>query len=872
MKILKPNYKENRIINMSAKNATPIRQQYLDIKKNYPDAILFFRLGDFYETFDEDAEITSRELDIVLTGRNVAKGQKIPMAGIPYHAADNYISRLIEKGYHVAICEQIGEQPKKGIFPREVIRLVTPGTVIEPGLIKNEKNNYLIALFLHESTAGLAFLDISTGEIGVSHFNDNEFHNRLNAEISRLHPSEILLPESIHLPFAEQYHLTSLPDWKFELGRSEQLLKNQFRVASLDGFGLKNKPAAVAALGAILGYVKESDPQALALFTDLSFYAIDDHMVLDEATRRNLELTETILKVSEAGSLLGVMDKTRTPMGKRMIRRWVNQPLIHAPEITERLDAVEYLLENGLDRLELQKQLKTAADIERIINRVVAQHAVPRDLVALRETLEILPAILQKINGRIAMLDREADAIDDCKYEFTSLQKSITDEPPATLAHTGIIRPGYSSELDEIVQSTKNSRDYIANLEKVEKARTGIKSLKVGFNKVFGYYIEISNSYVNQAPQEYIRKQTLVNAERFITPKLKEYETIVLNAEENIHAIEARVFKEICAELKKSSRKLLAVSRYLGMLDVLAAFAQAASENNYVRPKLSEDKHLLIKNGRHPVVEKTRLDISFVPNDTLFTNGDNIQVITGPNMSGKSTYLRQVALIVLLAQIGSFVPADAAEIGIVDRIFTRIGAQDEIHAGQSTFMVEMIETANILHNASDKSLLILDEIGRGTSTYDGLSIAWAVLEYIHNHPRLKSRTLFATHYHELTQLPDVLPNIKNYNVAVSEVDNKVIFLHKIVPGGADRSYGIHVAQLAGIPGPVITRANEILAQLEGQARQLELRDEAAHPTQMVLFEQESPVLKDIKKLDPNSLSPIEALNKIYQWKKELDQD
>ena len=857
---------------MPETNATPIRQQYLDIKKNYPDAILFFRLGDFYETFDEDAEITSRELDIVLTGRNVAKGQKVPMAGIPYHAADNYISRLIEKGYHVAICEQIGEQPQKGIFPREVIRLVTPGTVIEPGLIKNEKNNYLVSVFIQENTAGLAFLDISTGEIGVSHFNDNEFHNRLNAEISRIHPSEILLPESIHLPFAEQYHVTSLQDWKFELGRSEQLLKTQFHVASLDGFGLKNKPAAVAALGAILGYVKESDPQALALFTDLNFYAIEDHMVLDEATRRNLELTETILKVSEAGSLLGVMDKTRTPMGKRMIRRWVNQPLIHAGEISDRLDAVEYLLENGLERLELQKQLKSVADIERIINRVVAQHAVPRDLVALRETLEILPTILQKVNGRIPLLDRESGMMDDCSSEFILLRESIAEDPPATLAHTGVIRSGYSSELDEIIQATKNSRDYIANLEKVEKERTGIKTLKVGFNKVFGYYIEISNSYADQAPEEYIRKQTLVNAERFITPKLKEYETIVLNAEENIHAIENRVFKEICAELKKSSKKLLAASRFLGTLDVLASFAQVASENNYVRPKLSEDKHLMIKNGRHPVVEKTRVDISFVPNDTVFANGDNIQVITGPNMSGKSTYLRQVALIVLLAQIGSFVPADAAEIGIVDRIFTRIGAQDEIHAGQSTFMVEMIETANILHNATDKSLLILDEIGRGTSTYDGLSIAWAVLEYIHNHPRLKSRTLFATHYHELTQLPDILPNIKNYNVAVSEVDNQVIFLHKIVPGGADRSYGIHVAQLAGIPGPVITRANEILTQLEGHSRQLELKDEAAHPTQMALFAQDSPVLKDIKKLDPNSLSPIEALNKIYQWKKELDKE
>ncbi|MDK2979961.1 MAG: mismatch repair protein MutS [Chloroflexota bacterium] len=855
---------------MASKEATPTRQQYLDIKKDYPDAILFFRLGDFYETFDEDAEIASRELDIVLTGRNVAKGQKVPMAGIPYHAADNYISRLIEKGYHVAICEQIGEQPKKGIFPREVIRLVTPGTVIEPGLIKNDKNNYLLSLFMQDETAGLAFLDISTGEISVSYFSDNEFHNRLNAEISRLHPSEILLPESARLPFTEQFHVTTLPDWKFELGRAEQLLKTQFHVASLDGFGLKHKPAAIAALGAILGYVKESDPQAMALFTDLEFYAIEDHMALDEATRRNLELTETILKVSEAGSLLGVMDKTRTPMGKRMIRRWVNQPLIHADEITERLDAVDYLLENGLDRIELQKQLKAVADIERIINRIVAQHAVPRDLVALRETLELLPDVLSKVAGRMPILDREAQTFDECAAEYRLLQESITDDPPATLAHTGIIRPGYSAELDEIMHSTKNSRDYIANLEKVEKERTGIKTLKVGYNKVFGYYIEISNSYADQAPEEYIRKQTLVNAERFITPKLKEYETIVLNAEENIHAIENRVFKEICAQLKQSSKKLLTVSRYLGMLDVLASFAQVASENNYVRPQLSEDKHLLIQNGRHPVVEKTRLDISFVPNDTVFTNGDNIQVITGPNMSGKSTYLRQVALIVLLAQIGSFVPADKAEIGIVDRIFTRIGAQDEIHAGQSTFMVEMIETANILHNATDKSLLILDEIGRGTSTYDGLSIAWAVLEYIHNHPRLKSRTLFATHYHELTQLPEVLPNIQNYNVAVSEVDNKVIFLHKIVPGGADRSYGIHVAQLAGIPGPVITRASEILAQLEGEARQLEIKDQAAHATQMTLFSAESPVLKDIKKLDPNSLSPIEALNKIYQWKKELD--
>ena len=855
---------------MASKKVTPIRQQYLDIKKDYPNAILFFRLGDFYETFDEDAETTSRELDLVLTSRNVAKGQRIPMAGIPYHAADNYISRLIDKGYHVAICEQIGEQPKKGIFPREVIRLVTPGTVIEPGLIKNEKNNYLVSISILENKTGLAFLDISTGEMGISQFEDNPSHNRLKAEISRLHPSEILLPDNISLDLANQYHITSLPAWKYEIGRCEQILKTHFQVASLDGFGLKNKPSAITAVGAILGYVKDSDPQALSLFNELNFYSIEDHMVLDEATRRNLELSETILKSTETGSLLGIIDKTATPMGKRMIRRWVNQPLIHADRINERLDAVEYFVENGMERIELQKQFRKVSDIERIINRIAAKHAIPRDLVALRETLEVLPQVLTRLNGKINALDQTMKTFDDCASEFSLLEKSIVDDPPATLQHTGIIRPGFSEELDNLMNSTKSSRDYISNLEKVEKERTGIKTLKVGYNKVFGYYIEISNSYVSQAPEEYIRKQTLVNAERFITPELKEYETIVLNAEENIHEIENRVFKEICAQLKKSYKKLLLVSKFFGMVDVFMSLAQVASRNNYVRPHLSDDKRLVIKDGRHPVVEKTSLELSFVPNDTAFLNGDNIQIITGPNMSGKSTYLRQVALIVLMAQIGSFVPAASAEIGIVDRIFTRIGAQDEIHAGQSTFMVEMIETANILHHATDKSLLILDEIGRGTSTYDGLSIAWAVLEYIHNHPRLKSRTLFATHYHELTQLPDTLPNIKNYNVAVSEVDNNVIFMHKILPGGADRSYGIHVAQLAGIPNSVISRANQILSQLEGDTHQLDIRDNKP-PSQMSFFAEKDVIRDELKKLDPNTLSPIEALNKIYEWKKEIDE-
>lgn len=850
-------------------NITPIRQQYLDIKQKYPDAILFFRLGDFYETFDEDAEIASRELDIVLTSRNVSKGQRIPMAGIPYHAADNYVSRLIEKGYHVAICEQIGDQPQKGLFPREVVRLVTPGTIIEPGLMRSEKNNYLVSISILEQVTGLAFVDISTGELCVTFFEDEPGRNRLRAEIARLHPSEIIKSDDLNLNLVDSIHISSLPDWKFEVGRAQQTLKSHFKVASLDGFGWKGKSAPVSALGALLLYVKESDPQVLALLGDIIMYSIEDHMVLDESTRRNLELTETILRSAESGSLLGIMDRTVTPMGKRVIRRWIGQPLIQIEGITRRQDAVEYYFHNGLERAELRKLIKSITDVERVVNRVVADHAVPRDLVAMRATLQILPHIITQVSGQAAIIDEALSTFDACEDVLLFLQTGIVDEPPATLQRTGIIRPGFSAELDEIVQSTRSSRDYIANLEKVEKERTGIKTLKVGFNKVFGYYIEISNSLAHRAPPEYIRKQTLVNGERFITPELKEYETIVLNAEENIRAIENRVFMDICAHVKRASKKLLAASRFVGLLDTLMAFAHVSAENNYVRPELFPDRRLHIQSGRHPVVERSRADLSFIPNDTDFSNGDFIQIITGPNMSGKSTYLRQVALIVLLAQIGSFVPAVSAQIGVVDRIFTRIGAQDEIHAGQSTFMVEMIETANILHHASEKSLLILDEIGRGTSTYDGLSIAWAVLEYIHNHPRLKSRTLFATHYHELTQLPQILPNVRNFNVAVSEVDNNVIFLHKIIPGGADRSYGIHVAQLAGIPNPVISRANQILRQLEQQSHQLEVNDEKA-PSQMALFQEKNPVIEDIRKTDPNTLSPIEALNKVYQWKNKIE--
>jgi len=855
---------------MSSENITPIRKQYLEIKKEFPDAIVFFRLGDFYETFDQDAEVTSKELDIVLTSRNVAKGQRIPMAGIPFHAADSYISKLINKGFHIAICEQIGNQPQNGLFPRKVVRVVTPGTLIESGLIKNEINNYLVSVVTDSNKAGFAYLDMSTGEFSVTEIPlDNSF-NKLNAEISRLHPSEIILPESSALLIDNKYFITRLPDWKYEIGRCEQFLLNHFKVSSINGFGLENKPFAISASGSILNYVKESEPASLNLFNDLKVYSLEDFMILDDSTRRNLELTETIRGGNEKGSLLQIIDKTTTPMGKRLIRNWINQPLIDPININNRLHAVSYFYNNGLLRAEIFSILRSISDMERIINRIVSNHAQPRDLIALRFSLSQIPKIAELIKQCNGLITQLTTPLSFCEEEYKLLQESIVDEPPATIQHTGVIRPGYSDELDNILSATKNSREWIANLESSERARTGIKTLKVGYNKVYGYFIEITKSFLNQVSPEYIRKQTLVNAERFITPELKEYETLVLNAEERIREMENKLYRDICQILSNSAEKILQTSRFIATLDVIVSFAQIAMENKYIRPEIFIDKRMLIKDGRHPVVERTQNQISFVPNDTNFNNDEIIHIITGPNMSGKSTYLRQVALITLMAQIGCFVPAVNAEIGIVDRIFTRIGAQDEIHAGQSTFMVEMTEMANILHNATENSLLVLDEVGRGTSTYDGLSIAWAVLEYIHNHPNLRAKTLFATHYHELTKLPEILPKIRNYNVAVNETGKQVVFLHKIIEGGADKSYGIHVAQLAGIPPAVIQRANYILAKLQNEAGTIEVKN--VHPTEQIpLFPATHPVLEELKELDLNNLNPIDALNKLYEWQKEIKQ-
>jgi DNA mismatch repair protein MutS len=871
---------------MTESDLNPLYKQYLDIKRQHPNALLLFRLGDFFETFGEQAELVARELEIVLTRRTsmLKSRQPIPMAGIPHHALESYIARLIAKGYHVAICDQVGAAAENGLFRREVVRVVTPGTVVEPGLLDAARNNYLAALVVSDNRAGLAGLahvDITTGAFAVTQIQSPDVWAAARHELLRLRPAELLLAEGAPaflegVPCAR----TAVPAWKFDAGHARAALLEHFQVISLAGFGLEAAPLAVSACGAILEYLKETQPGALNLLTGLSLYALDNFMTLDAATRRNLELTETLRTGQVQGSLLGVLDRTVTAMGARLLWQWVNQPLLDLAEINVRLDRVAAFHADGVLRAEVIAALRPLADLERITNRIIGGTANPRDMVAMRATLEHLPAIKVMLDaGREKMevkksaqppssnLQSLGSGIDPCAEVLTLLQSALADEPPSVLGKPGIVRPGYSADLDGIVSASRHAREWIAGLEKVERERTGLKHLKVRYNKVFGYYIEISRSESVKAPEDYIRKQTLVNAERYITPELKEYETLVLNAEENILEIETRLFRELCAQIGAHASRLLAAARALADLDVFASLAEVAARNAYVRPSLTPEPVLEIRNGRHPVVEQfLPAGERFVPNDIVLEPGEVVRVITGPNMSGKSTYLRQAALIVLLAQMGSFVPADSARLGVCDRIFTRIGAQDEIHAGQSTFMVEMVETANILHHATARSLLVLDEIGRGTSTYDGLSLAWAIVEHIHNHPRLKSKTLFATHYHELTDLAALLPGVRNYNVAVTEdaQADRVVFLHRIIPGGADRSYGIHVAQLAGLPRPVIGRAQEIMEQLEASGGRAVHLDET-QARQMALFPESNPLVDELKALDLNGLSPMEALSKLFEW-------
>lgn len=864
-------------------DVTPIRRQYLEIKKQFPHAILFFRLGDFYETFDEDAEIAARELDIVLTSRNVSKNRRVPMAGVPHHAAESYIARLIEKGYHVAICEQVGDEPIDGLMPREVVRVVTPGTVTEPALLPEKRNNYLVALAPRYegdclACVGFAYADVSTGEFAATELAEGDVLTLMQQEIARLAPRECLLAEGIAsaglLPLnGEDIHITPLPDWRFDPGTAYDALLRHFQVSTLAAFGIEDHPQAIGAAGAVIQYLQETQRGSLEQMRTLAVYSTGEYMVLDAATRRNLELTETIRTRQTRGSLLGVLDRTVTAMGGRLLRRWISRPLLDINRLERRLDLVEALFVDGTLRTQVREALRGVADLERLAARLSTGAAGPRELISLKETLQVIPTLRGYLIGQAQVLRDLAYALDPLEDVVDLITRALVDDPPATLGGAvGLIRAGYSPELDAIVQASADARAYINSLEAVERERTGIKSLKVGYNKVFGYYIEVTKANADLVPAEYIRKQTLVNAERYITPEMKEAEVRLLNAEEEIHALEVRLYRELLHEIATYGEALRRTAHGLARLDVCASLAEVAARNAYVRPRLTTEDVLEIRGGRHPVVEHLLHGERFVPNDTSFANGKRLHIITGPNMSGKSTYLRQVALIVLMAQIGSFVPADEATIGLVDRIFTRIGAEDVIHAGQSTFMVEMVETATILQQSTRRSLIILDEIGRGTSTYDGLAIARAVVEYLHNHPRLGGKTLFATHYHELTEMENILPGVANYNVAVAEQGDGVVFLHTIRPGKADKSYGIHVAQLAGVPKAVVQRAAEILRELESQHNIWAVeRDEMLR--QLALFHTgPHPIVEELRRMKIEEMSPIDAITRLYELQRRALQD
>ncbi|MCP4425976.1 MAG: DNA mismatch repair protein MutS [Chloroflexi bacterium] len=858
---------------------TPSRQQYLDIKAQHPDAIVFFRLGDFYETFDDDAETAARELDLVLTSRPQGKNQRTPMAGVPHHAAEGYIARLIAKGYKVALAEQIGSTAVKGLMPREVVRVFTAGTVIEPGMLDAGQNNYLVSVICDGDHFGLAYADITTGEFATTQVNGRRV---LIEELARLAPAELLTADNEHTLFDQAKTVTPLPNWRFEEGAARQTLLRHFGVTTLSGFGCEGKSLATRAAGGILYYLQETQKGAVGQIQRLATYSIEGFMALDSATRRNLELTES-MGGERTGSLLGVLNKTVTPMGARLLRQRVTRPLLTLDELNQRLDQVETFFNDGLLRADIRAALKGLPDLERLANRVLSGKATPRDLENIRQPLEVIPDLRLTINdlrlppdaieNHKSAIENLAAGLDPCPEAHDLISRAIAENAPTNFNKMGVIRPGFSAELDGVMNSSAHAREWVAQLEPRERERTGIQSLKVGFNKVFGYYLEITRANSHLAPDDYIRKQTLTNAERYITPELKEYETLILNAEERILEIERRVFTEVSQQAAQFAPRLLQTAAVLARLDVAAALAEAAANYDYVRPVLSDESGMMVKDGRHPVVEHSLSLERFVPNNSQFDGDDRIQIITGPNMSGKSTFLRQVALITLMAQIGSFVPASYAEVGLADRIFTRIGAHDELHHGRSTFMVEMVETAEILNHATHRSLLILDEIGRGTSTYDGLSIAWAVVEFLHNHPRLKPRTLFATHYHELVGLAEMLPMVTNYNVAVAEEGDDVVFLHQIVPGGADRSYGIHVAQLAGLPRDVVNRANEILIELEQHAPTTSVEPSRFTPGQQIaLFPETSPILEELADLDVNTLTPLEAINKLYEWKRRYAKD
>ena len=874
---------------------TPMMQQYMAIKEQYKDCILFYRLGDFYEMFYDDALTASRELEITLTGKNCGQEERAPMCGVPYHAVDVYLNKLVAKGYKVAICEQ-AEDPKqaKGIVKREVIRIVTPGTNLSQQALDEGRNNYLMCLVYDNNQFGLAITDISTGDFYTT---EVATLKELYDEIHRFSPSEIICNDSFYMSgaslddFKDRLHVSvsTLDTWYMDEAVSVQKIKEHFKVASLDGLGLTDFPSGTLAVGALLLYLYETQKNTLDNLTKITPYRSGGYMIIDSATNRNLELIETLREKQKKGSLLWVLDKTKTAMGARLMRNWIEQPLIEKKKITARQDAVEELYNDMITREEIREYLNAVYDLERLVTRISYRTANPRDLIAFKTSLGMIPPVKQLLSQAKSAELKEIDERMDCLEDIYDLiEKSIQDEPPIMIREGGMIKEGYNEDVDKFRLSRTEGKTWLAELEAREKEKTGIKNLRVRYNKVFGYYLEVTNSYKELVPADWTRKQTLANAERYITPELKELEDMILGAEDKLAALEYDLYCEVRDSIGEQVVRIQETAKAIAHLDVLASLACVAQSNDYVRPSINTKGVIDIQGGRHPVVEKMNNNQMFIDNDTYLDNKNHrISIITGPNMAGKSTYMRQSALIVLMAQIGSFVPAKSANIGIVDRIFTRVGASDDLASGQSTFMVEMTEVANILRNATSRSLLILDEIGRGTSTFDGLSIAWAVVEHISNPKLLGAKTLFATHYHELTELEGKLDSVNNYCIAVREQGDDIIFLRKIIRGGADKSYGIQVARLAGVPDSVIDRAKEIASWLEetdvtDKAKNLQVRtsdkkkevvrEAVPAEKQMSLFDiypADHPVLKELAGLDVSNMTPIQALNTLYELQKRL---
>ena len=875
---------------------TPMMQQYMETKSQYPDCILFYRLGDFYEMFFDDALTASKELEITLTGKNCGMEERAPMCGVPYHAVDGYLTKLVSKGYKVAICEQV-EDPKqaKGIVKREVVRIVTPGTILDAAAIDESKNNYIMCIVYIADRYGLSVADVTTGDYFVTELPDGQ---KLKDEIFKFMPSEIICNESFYMSGMDLEDMKnrlgitiySLESWYFDDEICKSKLMEHFKVSSLQGLGLADYDCGVISAGALLQYLLETQKNDLSHMTHITPYTTGKYMMLDSSTRRNLELCETLREKQKRGSLLWVLDKTKTAMGARTLRKYIEQPLIERTEIERRLDAVTELKEEAISREEIREYLSPVYDLERLITRITYGSANPRDLTAFSTSLEMLPAIhyiLEDMKSDLLCeICKEMDTLED----LCSLVKSaIAQEPPIAMKEGNIIRDGYSEEVDTLRRAKSDGKTWLAKLEEQEREKTGIKNLKIKYNKVFGYYLEVTNSYKELVPEYYTRKQTLANSERYITPELKELEDTILGAEDKLYALEYELYCTVRDTIAGEVIRIQKTAKAVAALDVFTSLALVAERNNYIRPTINVQGKIDIKDGRHPVVEQMIPNGSFICNDTVLDDKkQRISIITGPNMAGKSTYMRQVALIVLMAQLGSYVPASKANIGLVDRIFTRVGASDDLASGQSTFMVEMTEVANILRNATSKSLLVLDEIGRGTSTFDGLSIAWAVVEYISDAKLLGAKTLFATHYHELTELEGKINNVNNYCIAVKEKGDDIVFLRKIVKGGADKSFGIQVAKLAGVPDIVINRAKEIVEELADEditsrvseiaSREAEAKKKTKSKkydevdiAQFSLFDtvKDDDVLEELKAIDVGNLTPIDALNTIYRLQNKL---